>query len=328
MRHSIISRRPQRVLVTGAGGFIGTRLCAELVGEGHDVVAMVHSAPQSHRALNAMGVTVVQHDLMSDASLAPLLVGSNAIIHLAALAHRRYQKSAWTELRAVNVESTVRLASEARRHGVTRLIYLSSIGVLGPYRGIPLNEDMVPCPADPYAVTKREAECRLWEATADGSLALTVIRPPLVYGPNAPGKFGRLLNWASRGWPLPLGGVSQNARSLIGLRNLTDFIQCVLNDSFSSHKTFHVADERPVSTAELLRLLGEASGKSPWLPAVHPGLLRASADFLGLRHYSEALLDSLVVDTSRAREVLDWVPPQSVEQGLYDAVSQHGSGVS
>ena len=154
-------------------------------------------------------------------------------------------------------------------------------------------------------------------------MAVTVVRPPLVHGPGAPGNFGRLLDWAYDGRSLPLAAITGNRRSFVGRANLVDFIRHVLTNPAARNQTFHVCDEQTVSTAELLRTLADAAGRSPRLFSVPPFILRAGARILGRRDTVERLLGSLTVDGRKARTLLGWQPPWTLEQGLRHAVAQH-----
>jgi nucleoside-diphosphate-sugar epimerase len=255
-----------------------------------------------------------------DADWQSLLQGVDAVIHLAARAHQHTAGRSLDDLRAVNVEGTLNLARQACEAGVGQFIHLSSIGVLGQSSQAPLAETARPAPQEPYAQSKLEAETALWDLVANTPLSLTVIRPPLVHGPGAPGNFGRLLSWARNGSLLPLGGVTANQRSLVGRANLVDFIQRVLSAPQAAGQTFHVADDGTTSTAALLCTLANAAGHDPKLLRIPPSLLRAGAWLTGRKPLAERLLGSLTVDTDKARNLLDWRPPVSLEQGLRDAV--------
>ena len=316
---------PKTILVTGARGFIGTALCAALAAQGHRVTGQTRRLPSGPETPAGSGIEWVAHGMPTagEAEWRALLEDVDTVIHLAAHAHQRTAGQSLEDLRALNVHAAVNLARQADEAGVGRFIYLSSIGVLGQSSPAPLQETATPAPEEPYARSKSEAEAALWDLSPGMAMSLTVIRPPLVHGPDAPGNFGRLLAWARKGGPLPLGAVTGNQRSLVGRANLVDFIQRAMTAPQAANQTFHVADDETTSTAALLRMLANAAGHDPKLFRVPPVMLHAGARLLGRTQMAERLLGSLTVDTRKARDRLDWRPPLSLEQGLHDAVRGH-----
>ena len=146
-------------------------------------------------------------------------------------------------------------------------------------------------------------------------MEVVIIRPPLVYGPGAPGNFGSLLRWVSSGVPLPLGAI-HNKRSLVGIDNLVDLIIRCIDHPAAANQVFLAGDGEDLSTTELLRGVAEAMGRPARLIPVPAGLLSLGATLLGKRAVAQRLLGSLQVDISKARELLGWEPPVSVKEGL------------
>ena len=128
------------------------------------------------------------------------------------------------EFRLINTDLTLNLARQAAAAGVNRFVFLSSIGVNGNQNIKPFLESDAPNPQEPYAISKYEAEQGLFKLAKEADMEVVIIRPPLVYGVNAPGNFGRLMSWASKKYlmPLPLGLVG-NSRSLVAIDNLIDY---------------------------------------------------------------------------------------------------------
>ncbi|AGM41719.1 NAD-dependent epimerase/dehydratase [Spiribacter salinus M19-40] len=304
----VAEQQPCRVLVTGASGFIGRALLPALAAEGHDVTAATWRLTPDNPG--------------GEAAQREALAGCDRVIHLAAEAHQRVAGRSLESLRAVNVEATLALAHQARAAGVRHFIFMSSIGVLGQSSPAPLDESAPVAPTEPYARSKAEAEAALW-SLADDDMAVSVVRPPLVHGPHAPGNFGRLLDWAHKGMPLPLAGITDNRRSLLGLHNLVDFLCHLLVNPHARNQTFHVCDDETVSTAGLLRVLARATGREPRLFYIPPVLLRWAARVLPGTGAVQRLLGSLTVDNQKAYRLLGWRPPWTLEQGLSFAVSSH-----
>ena len=304
----------QRVLVTGANGFIGHNLIKSL----HKLDYSVRGTSRHLSRKSYANDFVSIDNITSETDWSSALININTVVHLAARAHVIDKESAksLSAFREVNSDGTLRLAQQAAEAGVRRFIFISSIGVNGNESHKPFSEQDPPAPQEPYAVSKMEAEDRLRSLADETGLEVVIIRPPLVYGPNAPGNFGNLLHWIQRGIPLPLGSVTDNRRSFVALENLVDFIATCIEHPAAANQTFLVADGEDVSTAMLLKLVGQALNQQARLLPVPVPLLRAGALLLGKQEMARRLLTSLQVDASKAHRLLDWTPPLSLEAGL------------
>jgi nucleoside-diphosphate-sugar epimerase len=310
--------RAHVIAVTGAGGFIGSSLVARLVSPAIAVRGFVRRLDCSENIDN-LNYSVTSAEINAFTYWKAALTGVDCVIHCAARAHVTQETEAdpLAAYRHVNVAGTRRLAEEAVDAGVRRLVFLSSIGVLGlntSERGPFLDFDP-PGPLEDYAVSKWEAERALWDISAQTGLEVVVVRPPLVYGPGVKGNLLRLLKLLSLGVPLPLGAV-QNKRSLIGLDNLVDLlIRCVYHPA-AAGETFLVSDGEDLSTPDLLSHMAAAMGRSVRLFPVPVPLLRLAGAALGKRAEIDRLVGSLQIDSSHTRQVLGWVPPVSVQEGI------------
>jgi len=244
-------------------------------------------------------------------------------MHLAARVHRMDDAGpdAIGAYREGNVNLTLNLARQAAESGVRRFVFVSSVKVNGELSGCrPFSATDVPAPQDPYGQSKWEAEQALRELGAASGMEIVIVRPPLVYGPGVRANFLRLMQLVRSGVPIPLASV-KNRRSLVGLRNLVDFLLvCVLHPR-AAGKVWMVSDQHDVTIAELIRLIAAAMEKPARLLPVPPGLLAGAASVLGKRAAAMRLLDPLQVDSTPATELLGWRPPLSLEEGIRDAVS-------
>jgi len=162
----------------------------------------------------------------------------------------------------------------------------------------------------------------LMELARNTELEVVIVRPPLVYGPGAKGNFASMLNLVTRQLPLPLGSVN-NKRSLVALDNLVDLIITCVEHPAAANQVFLVSDGQDVSTTELFRAVARAMGKSSRLLPIPASVLVIGAAVLGKKAVAQRLLGSLQVDISKARDLLDWEPPLSLEEGLFKAVERH-----
>lgn len=300
-----------RVLLTGSSGFVGRSTMGRLLAEG----AIVRGAT---RKPSDPRTDIQSPSLAEHADWGLLLQQTDVVIHAAARAHV-LNESAGDPIklfREVNMAGTLRLARQAAEVGVKRFLFLSSIGVNGTQSIKPFTESDVPHPVEPYAVSKLEAEQGLMELSRETGMEVVIIRPPLVYGPSAPGNFGKLANAVRRGIPLPLGAVTQNRRTLVGLDNLVDLIVTCAYHPAAANQAFLAGDDEDLSTADLLRRMAKAFGVSPRLLPVPVPVLKAMARAAGRSGMVERLCGSLQVDITKAREVLGWKPPLTVDEGL------------
>ena len=309
------------MLITGANGFVGQALCTKLLQDGVKVTAAVRN---NDRLLAAEVIQVVGN-IDSQTNWTPALFGADVVVHLAGRAHamRDTQANPLAAYRAVNTAGTLNLARQAASAGVRRLVFVSSIKVCGEGQVQPdegaYTEGQPPAPSDPYAISKWEAEQGLRMLAELTGLEVVILRPPLVYGPSVGANFLRLMKAVSRGWPLPLGAVT-NRRSLIYLGNLVDAIRVSTRHSAAANKTFLLSDGEDVSTPELIRRLASTFGVPTRLLPVSEHLLRLTGTVLNKRLAVDRLLGSLVVDSRAIRRDLNWSSPFAMKQGLVETV--------
>jgi nucleoside-diphosphate-sugar epimerase len=264
------------------------------------------------------GNVVAVGSIGAETDWSPAVAGVDAIVHLAARVHvmQETERDSLEAFRKTNVAATAALARAAAAHGVKRLVYVSSIKVNGEATARkPFTADDPASPQDAYAMSKYEAERELRTVAAATGLDVTIVRPPLVYGPGVRGNFLRLLNLVQRGIPLPLGAID-NHRSMIYNGNLAHaLVACALHSN-ARGKTYLVADAEDLSTPELVRFIGVGLGKPTRLWSVPPQILRVGGAALGRSAEIDRLIGSLVVDSSPIRRELAWSPPYAAADAL------------
>jgi len=298
------------VLVTGATGFLGGALTRKI---NLDERLLVTSGVRCEKR-ELDGEQLVIGDLSSSFDISEYLSQQNVVIHTASLAHNKANNTS-SDFESINTQGTLRLARQAAEAGVKRFIFISSIGVNGNISSRPFSELDIPNPSEPYAESKWRAEQGLWEIQKSTGMEIVIIRPPLVYGPNAPGNFATLIRWVDKGIPLPLGSVN-NKRSYIAIDNLISFIITCIDHPLAANETFLVADGEDLSTSDLLRKVASAMGRPAHLLPVPEKLLRLGALVLGKQDMARSLLGSLQIDISKAKQILSWQPSVSVDEGL------------
>lgn len=293
-----------RILVTGATGFIGTRLCQVLIEQGHTVIGL------SRRGSGTVaGVDYRAKDFIDTPSLRDCVDGMDCIVHLAGRAHVMDPRNDAPELyREVNHEATVRLARLALEAGVKRFVFVSTIRVNGNASDQQrFTEASAPQPVVAYDRSKLDAENGL-RALLDGTpTEWVIIRPPLVYGAEALGNFRTLLKVVEKGLPSPLAQVS-NARSLISVDNLANLIALAIQHPDAAGQLFLASDGSDVSTHQILVALAQGMQMRLWSIPVPPSLLAFLFRLIGKEDTYTKLCGSLTVDASKAREVLGYRP--------------------
>jgi nucleoside-diphosphate-sugar epimerase len=310
--------RSRRVLVTGATGFVGTVLCRALAEHG----IPVRRAVRGPGATAPDGNDVVIGDIDAHTDWGPALRDVDAVIHLAARTHvmRDSAPDPHAEYRRVNLLATKALAQAAASGGVRRFIFISSVKVNGENTGAqPFTERDVPAPEDNYGRSKWETEQALCEIAGRSKLETVVLRPPLLYGPGVKGNFLSLMRTIDHGLPLPLASI-RNQRSLLYVGNLVDAIILCLDLPAAAGKTYLLADDKSISTPDMVRAIAAALGKPARLMPMSPVLLRLAGLMFNRSAAISRLLGSLQIDSSKIRGELGWQPRSDLHYGLSKTV--------
>ena len=309
-----------KIGITGASGFVGRALTNRLRGDGYELLDL-------GRRNTVDGSDFCQFDIRDQFDVTNHLYGTDVVVHCAARAHVMKEQSerSLSAYLKYNTEATLRLAEQAASAGVSRFIYLSSVKALGesttglkPYR-----YDSELGPEDAYGTSKAYAERGLLEIAKTSGMEVTIIRPPLVYGPGVKANFAAMLRLAHKNVPLPLASI-KNQRSLVAIDNLVDLIVTCTTHKKAGNGTFMVSDGRDVTTPELLSAMTRAYGKSPRMIKFPPKILRLLATALGKRAIAERLLGSLAVDIEHTRLTLNWEPKVSLDDALKKCIETEG----
>jgi len=304
------------ILVTGATGFVGRAVIDSLINTAYDVRACSRQIDVVFHPSISLFHT---GDLSENSDWQQALQDVNVVIHLAARVHvmADHSNDPLIECRKVNTAATLNLARQAADAGVKRFVFISSIKVNGEDTNtgdkfLP-DDDFIP--TDPYGLSKYEAEQGLLDLAKTTGLEVVIIRPPLVYGPGVRANFLSMMKWIYKGVPFPLGAV-HNQRSLVALDNLVSFIIHCVKHPKAANEIFLISDNEDVSTTELLKKVANAFGKKAFLLPVPVGLMKFAAKLVGKEDVANRLFGSLQVDSSKAKELLNWEPVITMDEQL------------
>lgn len=307
-----------KILVTGANGFVGSRLLA--LKSPYDENVQLRGAIRSSEV-----ITQEFENIVNVGNIGPntvwngVLQGVDVVVHLAARVHVMNDSAvdALDLYRETNVEGTLNLALHALKHGVKRFIFVSSIKVNGEQTlpGHSFSEGSVVNPSDPYALSKFEAEEGLKDLCEKSGMEYVIIRPALIYGPGVKANYKNLIDFICKGFPLPLGCVS-NKRSMLALDNLIDFIYLVSSHPAAANQIFLLSDGEDLSSKDLVERISKALGRVSRVFPVPIWVLKLLGILIGKRSEVMRLIGSLQVDSSKSRKLLNWIPPITVDVGI------------
>lgn len=299
------------VAVTGAGGFVARGLF-DYRTAGHEFVAISRKKLEIPKTIWRQAPS-----LSKTADWRSILEGVHTVVHLASRAHllRGGDPQIYLE---ENGLATLKIAEDAQRAGVRRFVFMSSAKVLGDetIEG-PLSETAPYRPNGAYATSKVWAERALRELKGDMEIA--ILRPPLVYGPGVKANFLALMSAVIRGVPMPLAGI-RNQRSLISVSNLASAISACIESPRAGDSIFHVTDECPISTPELVLTIAKAANKHARMVNLSPSILEAIGSLFGRMETVKKLTRSFELEDAAIRRELSWRPSQSFECGIQECV--------
>jgi nucleoside-diphosphate-sugar epimerase len=302
-----------KIAVTGASGFVGRAVCAEVLREGHIAIPLV-------RRPAGLANEIVIGDISRN--VLPT-IEADTVIHLAARAHVMKHDPATADqaYREANVEGTRRAIEMAKAAGARRFVFVSSIKALGErtQMGKPLTEQDTPAPEDAYGRSKLAAERLAQDMTSRLGIDLVIVRPPLVYGPGVKGNFATLIRLSCLGIPLPIGSIN-NQRSMISLANLANLLVHVAVHSAAAGRTILASDLHDVSTPELVRAIAAAAKRKAHIAPFPLGLMSFLARMLGKGDMFTRLAGNLQVDGRGTLKDLEWLPVQTVDDGIRSTV--------
>ena len=240
-----------RVLITGAGGFIGSHLVDSQLEYGYDVRAVdLHLDLLRHQEANPH-LEAIRGDITEKHLVQKLVEGIDIVYHLAS-AHLDVSLSD-EQYRRVNVGATLSLLEAARQAGVKRFVHCSSVGVIGDVQDPPADESTECHPVNIYERTKLEGERIALDFASRTGFPVVVVRPAWVYGPRCP-RTEKLFRTISKG-RLPIFGRGRNLRHPVYISDAVRGLELCAETRDIDGEVFIVAGETPVESRELIKVI-------------------------------------------------------------------------
>ena len=319
-----MSFNPKSVLVTGAGGFIGSHLVEDQLARGRSVVATDIDLSQLSHLASADRLRMAEVDLQNSGKMSTLLAGVDCVFHLAA-AHLDVLKGP-EHFYDVNVNATARLAEMAHELGAQRFIHCSSVSVYGPLSAWPVNEESPCAPDIAYEQSKLEGERAIRKVAAHTGLATVIIRPAWVYGPRCP-RTEKLIR-SIRRRRFFFVGRGQNQRHPVYVADLIEAFNRAVDSELEQCETFIIAGPEVVTVRQLADAIAAELGSRSRIPTLPKSLvwagclaLETAGKMLGReppfsRRSLKFFMENSSFDISRAKERLDFTPQTSLRDGL------------
>lgn len=309
-------------LITGHNGFVGTNL--------------IHAWQNS---LKLIGLDIPQCDSVKTSLLPPEksfswdqlddLPGVDTIIHLAGKAHDTANVSAPGEYFEVNLDLTIKIYDHFLRSEAHTFVFFSSVkAIADTVEGSALTEDDKPNPKTPYGQSKLAAEQYIQKNVPNASSGkrIFILRPAMIHGPGNKGNLNLLYKIVQKRIPWPLGSF-KNRRSFLSVENLVYILNQIMTKQ-PDPGVYHLADDEPLSTNELIGLMAESLSLKPriWsLPKRSILTLARAGDVFRLPLNSERLkklTENYVVSNARIKKAIQVQSlPVGARQGMLQTLS-------
>ncbi len=248
-------------------------------------------------------------------------ITSNVVIHLAGKAHDVKNAANPNDYYKVNTELTKKIFDAFLSSDAKIFITLSSVKAVADKLKLPLTEDYTPNPITHYGKSKLLAEQYILNKSIPEGKRVYILRPCMIHGPGNKGNLNLLYEIISKGIPWPLGAF-ENKRSFCSIDNLSFIINELINNEVIPSGVYNVADDEPLSTNDLIKLIAESQGKKYhiWnIPKSIIKLISQFGDFLKLPLNSERLnklTETYIVSNNKIKTAINKPFPVSSREGL------------
>lgn len=304
------------IIITGANGYVGKSLCKYFF-EKDVFFKTISRGPLEH---NFHYDNNVKCDFSKPFNLVEDLRGSKFIFHLASCVHNKKSFS-HQEYRIINIEASKSLAKQSVIAKIQRFIFFSSAAVFPRESPLerPFSNESLCLPETEYGKSKLAAENEIKNVCDQSELSYSIIRPPMIYGKDAPGNWNRILRFLSYKIPLPFGSID-NKRSFLFIGNLLSFIETLVKSDNAKDGTFLVSDDYDISTTQLINEIKKYNKYNAINFKMNVTLLSLIFRLLGLSNESNQLLKNMQLDVSQTKSKLNWKPPFNFRESIRESI--------
>lgn len=313
----------KRILITGINGFVGTNFTNSW-SKNHKLFGVDIRQPEKVGVERTFGWDDMH-------KLPPV----DAIVHLAGKAHDTKNQSVAQSYFDINTGLTERIFDFFIKSDARVFVFFSSVkAAADSVPGDVLTEDVVPAPVGPYGESKIRAEeyilKRLLALPSDSDKRVFILRPCMIHGPGNKGNLNLLYNVVSKGIPWPLGAY-ENLRSFCSIDNIGFVVELLIIKEGVESGIYHVGDDEPISTNELIGLIGESVGKRSRIWRLPKALMGAAASVGGVLHLPlnndrlQKLTENYVVSNDKIKRALGIERmPISAKEGMKKTLESFG----
>lgn len=295
--------------ITGSTGFVGFNLTEYLSVRYHEVVGVSRKKNDTFKTIDYLNFE------------SQLLSGGSAVIHLAGKAHDLKKVSRPSDYYEANYELTKQVYDTFLISDCSVFIFVSTVKAVADHLEGVLDEEAIPAPQTHYGIAKLKAEQYILSKKIPKGKRVYILRPCMIHGPGNKGNLNLLYKVVEKGLPWPLGSF-KNQRSFLSIENLCFVIKELLENEKIPSGIYQVADDHPLSTNELIELLGCSLGIKSRIWNVPASLINAISrlgDYLHLPLNSERLkklTESYVVSNAKILEAIKKPLPITSKEGL------------
>jgi nucleoside-diphosphate-sugar epimerase len=298
-----------KVVVLGANGFIGSNIIKYLLDNDIQVLAIVRSQNKSIFKNNEL-VSIITYKEYFDYDISSF----DAVINCAGVAHIFSKRKIYYDVFHTNTSLSVKLFNHAVKNSVEKFINISSASVYGElFSEEPVKETVDKNPNTIYGCSKLLTENIISELQSEFSVTKVInLRPPIVYGKDAPGNFERLRQFTMIGIPLPIKNI-KGKRSVLNIINLCDFIIVCLQYDLSESITLNISDPKPINLNEFINIIDYYSGQKTKSFSINKYILKALFFAIGKKETFNKLQHGMVLDISSIKKTFNWQPKDFYE---------------
>lgn len=290
--------KQKRITITGTSGFVGTNLIAYL---------------KDRFEIHSMSVRFKTNQVFN--------IQGDALIHLAGKAHDLKKVSRPSDYYEANFELTKQLFDAFLLSDSTVFVFMSTVKAVADKVDGVLTEAVIPNPQTHYGITKHQAEEYILRKEIPTGKRVYILRPCMIHGPGNKGNLNLLYKIVEKCLPWPLG-CFENKRSFLSIENLCFVIKELLENKFIPSGVYNVADDKPLSTNELIALLGIGLAKKNKIWNIDSRFIQVIAkigDFIPIPLNTERLqklTENYVVSNDKIHAVINKPLPLTSKEGL------------